>query len=58
MAILLWFYFTLIFDGCLIPVHGLPNGKPMVVFSCLNPVDGARMSFNGRYLCCIPGFLW
>lgn len=47
VAILLWFYFTLIFDGIvlflLFQFIDYPMEKPMVVFSCLNPVDLARI---------------
>lgn len=47
VAILLWFYFTLIFDGIvlflLFQFMDYPMEKPMVVFSCLNPVDLARI---------------
>jgi Cu-processing system permease protein len=47
VAILLWFYFTLIFDGVvlflLFQFMDYPMEKPMIVFSCLNPVDLARI---------------
>src|SRR6476619_1038565 len=47
VAILLWFYFTLIFDGIvlflLFQFMDYPMEKPMVVFSCLNPIDLARI---------------
>ena len=47
VSILLWFYFTLIFDGIvlflLFQLMDYPMEKPMVVFSCLNPVDLARI---------------
>jgi Cu-processing system permease protein len=47
VAILLWFYFTLIFDGIvlflLFQFMDFPMEKPMIVFSCLNPVDLARI---------------
>jgi len=47
VSILLWFYFTLIFDGIvlflLFQFMDYPMEKPMIVFSCLNPVDLARI---------------
>jgi Cu-processing system permease protein len=47
VAVLLWFYFTLIFDGIvlflLFQFMDYPMEKPMIVFSCLNPVDLARI---------------
>lgn len=47
VSVLLWFYFTLIFDGIvlflLFQLMDYPMEKPMVVFSCLNPVDLARI---------------
>jgi Cu-processing system permease protein len=47
VAILLWFYFTLIFDGLvlflLFQFIDYPMEKPMIVLSCLNPVDLARI---------------
>jgi Cu-processing system permease protein len=47
VAILLWFYFTLIFDGIILfllfQFMDYLMEKPMVVFSCLNPVDLARI---------------
>lgn len=47
VAVLLWFYFTLIFDGIvlflLFQFMDYPMEKPMLLFSCLNPVDLARI---------------
>jgi Cu-processing system permease protein len=47
VSVLLWFYFTLIFDGIvlflLFQFMDYPMEKPMVLFSCLNPVDLARI---------------
>lgn len=47
ISILLWFYFTLIFDGLILfllfQFIDYPMEKPMIVFSCLNPVDLARI---------------
>jgi Cu-processing system permease protein len=47
VSILLWFYFTLIFDGIvlflLFQFIDYPMEKPMILFSCLNPVDLARI---------------
>jgi Cu-processing system permease protein len=47
IAILLWFYFTLIFDGMvllfLFQFADYPLEKPMIVLSCLNPIDTARI---------------
>jgi Cu-processing system permease protein len=47
VSILLWFYFTLIFDGIvlflLFQFMDYPLEKPMILFSCLNPVDLARI---------------
>lgn len=46
-AILLWFYFTLIFDGIILfllfQFMDYPMEKPMILFSCLNPIDLARI---------------
>jgi len=47
VSVLLWFYFTLIFDGIvlflLFQFMDYPMEKPMVLFSCLNPIDLARI---------------
>jgi len=47
LAILLWFYFTIIFDGIVLLVlfqfSDYPMEKLLVVLSCLNPVDMARI---------------
>lgn len=47
VSILLWFYFTLIFDGIvlflLFRFMDYSLEKPMIVFSCLNPIDLARI---------------
>jgi Cu-processing system permease protein len=47
VSILLWFYFTLIFDGIvlflLFQFMDYPLEKPMIFFSCLNPIDLARI---------------
>jgi len=47
VSILLWFYFTLIFDGIvlflLFQFIDYPMEKTMILFSCLNPVDLARI---------------
>lgn len=47
VSILLWFYFTLIFDGIILFLlfrfMDYPMEKPMIVFSFLNPVDLARI---------------
>ena len=47
VSILLWFYFTLIFDGLILFIlfrfMDYPMEKPMIVFSMLNPVDLARI---------------
>lgn len=47
ISILLWFYFTLIFDGIILFLlfrfMDYPMEKPMIVFSFLNPVDLARI---------------
>jgi Cu-processing system permease protein len=47
VSLLLWFYFTLIFDGLvlflLFQFMDYPMEKPMILFSCLNPVDMARI---------------
>src|SRR5262249_3352250 len=43
VAIMLWFYFTLIFDGLvlffLFQFSDYPLEKPMIVLSSLNPID-------------------
>jgi Cu-processing system permease protein len=47
VSILLWFYFTLIFDGIvlflLFQFMDYSLEKPMVLFSCLNPIDLGRI---------------
>jgi Cu-processing system permease protein len=47
ISILLWFYFTLIFDGIILfllfQFMDYPMEKPMIAFSFLNPVDLARI---------------
>jgi Cu-processing system permease protein len=47
VSLLLWFYFTLIFDGIvlflLFQFIDYPLEKPMILLSCLNPVDMARI---------------
>jgi Cu-processing system permease protein len=46
-AVLLWFYFTLIYDGLILfllfQFMDYPMEKPMIAFSLLNPVDLARI---------------
>lgn len=47
LALLLWFYFTLIFDGLvlflLFQFMDYPMETPMIIFSSLNPIDLARI---------------
>jgi Cu-processing system permease protein len=47
LAILLWFYFSIIFDGLvlffLFQFEDCPMEKPMLVFSALNPIDLSRI---------------
>lgn len=47
ISILLWLYFTLVFDGIILFIlfrfMDYPMEKPMIAFSCLNPVDLARI---------------
>lgn len=47
VAVLLWFYFTIIFDGLILfllfQFMDYPMEKPMIAFSLLNPVDLARI---------------
>jgi Cu-processing system permease protein len=47
VAILLWFYFSIIFDGLvlflLFQFQDYPMEKPMLVFSSLNPIDLTRI---------------
>jgi Cu-processing system permease protein len=47
IAILLWFYFTLIFDGIILMVmfafSDYPLEKLTIFLSCLNPIDLARI---------------
>jgi Cu-processing system permease protein len=48
LAILLWFFFTLVYDGLvlflLFAFSDFPLEKPMLVLTALNPVDLARIS--------------
>jgi Cu-processing system permease protein len=47
LAILLWFYFSIIFDGLvlfiLFQLEDYPMEKPMLVFTMLNPIDLSRI---------------
>jgi len=47
IAILLWLYFALIFDGLvlflLIQLADYPLEKPMMIISCFNPIDLSRI---------------
>lgn len=47
LALLLWFYFTLIFDGLILfllfQFMDYPMETPMIIFSSLNPIDLARI---------------
>lgn len=47
LAVLLWFYFTLIYDGLILfllfQFMDYPMEKPLIAFSLLNPVDLARI---------------
>jgi len=47
LAILLWFYFSIIFDGLvlflLFQFEDYPMEKPMLVFTALNPIDLSRI---------------
>ena len=47
ISIMLWFYFTLIFDGIvlflLFQFMDYPMEKPMLIVSALNPIDLARV---------------
>ena len=47
LAILLWFYFSIIFDGLvlflLFQFQDYPMEKPMLVFTALNPIDLSRI---------------
>lgn len=47
LSILLWFYFSIVFDGLvlfiLIQMQDYPMEKPMLIFSALNPVDLSRI---------------
>lgn len=47
MSLLLWFYFTLLFDGIILfllfQFMDYPMETPMIVFSTLNPIDLARI---------------
>jgi Cu-processing system permease protein len=47
LALLIWFFFALIFDGLLLLIlynfSDYPLEKPMLVFTMLNPIDIARM---------------
>lgn len=49
IALLLWLYFSFIFDGLVLMVlfqfADYPLETPMIVFSMLNPIDMARISF-------------
>ena len=46
-AILLWFYFSIIFDGLVLFIlfqfEDYPMEKPMLIFSALNPIDLSRI---------------
>jgi len=47
VAILLWFYFSIIFDGLVLFIlfqfQDYPMEKPMLVFTALNPIDLSRI---------------
>ena len=47
LAILLWFYFSIIFDGLVLFIlfqfEDYPMEKPMLVFTALNPIDLSRI---------------
>lgn len=47
LSILLWFYFSIVFDGLvlfiLVQMQDYPMEKPMLAFSVLNPVDLSRI---------------
>lgn len=47
LSILLWFYFSIIFDGLvlfiLFQLQDYPMEKPMLVFTTLNPIDLSRI---------------
>src|SRR6476619_5060368 len=47
VAILLWFYFSIIFDGIVLFIlfqfQDYPMEKPMLIFSTLNPIDLSRI---------------
>ena len=47
LAILLWFYFSIIFDGLVLFIlfqfEDYPMEKPMLIFSALNPIDLSRI---------------
>jgi Cu-processing system permease protein len=47
LAILLWFYFTIIYDGIVLFVlfqfSDYPMERPMILFTALNPIDLARI---------------
>ncbi|MCR6721978.1 MAG: ABC transporter permease [Chitinophagaceae bacterium] len=71
IALLIWFYFALIYDGLLMMLlfsfSDYPMEKFTLLLSALNPVDLARIFImlqldvkcpHGLYWCCLPGFLW
>ena len=47
VAILLWFYFSIIFDGIVLFIlfqfQDYPMEKPMLIFTALNPIDLSRI---------------
>ncbi|HXL58530.1 MAG TPA: ABC transporter permease subunit [Chitinophagaceae bacterium] len=47
LAILLWFYFSIIYDGLVLFIlfqfEDYPMEKPMLIFSALNPIDLSRI---------------
>lgn len=47
LAILLWFYFSVIFDGLVLFIlfqfEDYPMEKPMLIFTALNPIDLSRI---------------
>jgi len=47
LSILLWFYFSIIFDGLVLFIlfqfQDYPLEKPMIIFSFLNPIDLGRI---------------
>ena len=47
LAVLLWFYFSIIFDGLVLFIlfqfEDYPMEKPMLIFTALNPIDLSRI---------------